>query len=215
MIAGGVVALLLVGGGIFLATRGGNPLDVIPGVGDPARPVPAFAFELGKTTIEPMTLDDRDAQSDAADQTADSVRASLDEMYVVAFLDPGTWGDTGEIEGFFTGEAADQLEGDAAALTLGIDAGDTYEYVSEPEGQLEVRVLTNENGSRIAQADVTFRAYAEHTDGTYTTVISTATYFVVKDGDDWQIQSYRVDRNEKAAEAPSPTAAASASGDAG
>ena len=56
LIAGGVVALLLVGGGIFLATRGGNPLDVIPGVGDPARPVSAFEFELGKTTIEPMTL---------------------------------------------------------------------------------------------------------------------------------------------------------------
>lgn len=214
MIAGGVVALLLVAGGYLLATRGGDVIDALP-IGQPARDVPAFAFELGKTTIEPMTLDDRDAQSDAADQTADSVTASLDEMYVIAFLDPGTWGDTGEIERFFTGEAADQLEGDAAALTLGIDAGDTYEYVSEPEGQLEVRVLTNENGSRIAQADVTFRALAEHTDGTYTTVISSATYFFVKDGDDWRIQSYRVDRNEKAAEAPSPTAAASASGDAG
>ncbi len=215
LIVGGVVALLLVGGGVYLATRGGNPLIDIPVLGAPAHEVPAFAFELGKTSIEPMTLDGRDAQSEAADQTADTVKASLDEMYVVAFLDPDTWGDTGEIEDFFTGEAADQLEGDEAAITLGIDASDTYEYVSEPEGQLEVRVLTNENGSRIAQADVTFRALAEHTDGTYTTVTSTATYFFVKDGDAWRIQSYRVDRNEKAAEAPSPTAAATGSGDAG
>ena len=143
------------------------------------------------------------------------MKSSLDEMYVVAFLDPDTWGDTGEIEDFFTGEAVDQLEGDAAALTLGIHAGDTYEYVSEPVGELEVRVLTGKDGSRIGPS----RRHVPRARGAHGRDLHHGHQHrdvLLREGRRRVAdQSYRVDRNEKAAEAPPPTAAASASGDAG
>jgi hypothetical protein len=213
LIVGGVVALVVVAAIVFLTTRGGRGgiIGALP-LGEPDRPVPEFAFEMKGVAVEP-TVDGKE-QHAAAEDAATIVREELDELYVLAFLDPESWGDTGAIEDFFTGDAADQLEGDTAALTLGVDAGDTYEYVEPTDGTLKVRVLTSANGALMAQADAKFEALAEHTDGSFTTVTSTGTFFFVKDGDDWRIQSYRVDRDEEAAEAPSPAATSTASGDA-
>ena len=214
LIVGGVVALAVVAGIVFAVTRdGGEILGVIP-IGEPARPVPEFAFEVRNVAIEPIESGKQKAQHAVAEETADAIKVQLDELYVLSFLDPESWGDTGEIEGFFTGGAVDQLEADTAALTLGVDAGDTYEYVEPTSGFLKVRVLMSSNGARMVEADTTFRALAEHDDGTFTTVVSTATFFFVKDDGDWRIQAYRVNRDEKPADAPSPTATVPASGDA-
>ena len=58
-------------------------------------------------------------------------------------------------------------------------------------------------------AQVEFAALAEHTDGTFTDIEQTASYFLALDDDDWRIISFDATRRETEGEAPaSPSAGA-------
>ena len=136
-------------------------------------------------------------------------------MLRTAYVDPGTWDDPGAVADSFTGGAADSLEADIAVMTLGEDAGDVYESVDPQKGTTRIQVLTGSRGEAIrGSADVSFQGLAEHDDGTYTTLVITGSYLLIKEDGDWRVQSYRVDRSEEAADAPAgPSASASASGE--
>jgi hypothetical protein len=52
---------------------------------------------------------------------------------------------------------------------------------------------------------VNFVAVATHADGTYSKITVKGTIFFVKDGSDWKIEGYRLNRTEKPTKAPKPS----------
>ena len=210
-IIAGVVAAVVVLVAIFLLTRGNG----IGPFGDNTPPG-KVDFKLKGSTFVPTQLQgDKKAQQDAAKVTANDVRRQLDVLFDTAYVDPGTWGDTGKIKDLFTGGAQDQLDGDVKTLTLGPNAGDTYKSVDPRTSTVKVRVLTDARGNAIrASGALTFTALATHDDGTYSTIMVTGTAIFVQDGGTWKIEAYNLTRAEKPAKAPassgstSPTAEA-------
>jgi hypothetical protein len=211
-IIAGVVAVVVVIVAIFLLTRGNG----IIGTGNEP-PVGNVNFHLkGTEFVATQPQGDIQAQKDTAKATADAVKQQLDTLFETAYVDPGSWGDTGEIGDLFTDDAKGQLKDDIATITLGDNAGDTYGSVDPGKSSAKVRTLTDKSGNALrAAADISFTGLANHKDGTYTAITVTGTFFFVKDGDTWRIEGYSVDRKEKPAKAPvpkgstSPSAAAS------
>jgi hypothetical protein len=210
-IIAGVVAGVLVLGGIFFLTRGGGDN------GSPAdEPAPGEVdFQLkGVAAIHDELHGDQAAQKATAHAVADQIRKSLDAMFQASYVAPDTWGDTGQIQDFFTGGATDQLQDDLTTLTLGENPGDTYDRVDPKKSTLTVKVLADGKGNAVrAAAAISFAGFATHDDGTYSTIAVTGTAIFVQDGGTWKIEAYRLNRSEKPAQAPgsssSPTSEAS------
>jgi hypothetical protein len=210
----GVAIAAVVGVGAYFLTGGEAP-EIIQEIVDsePDRELSDVAFDLQQVKFEATVAGaDKDAQRATAQQAGERITGSMNEMFFVAFVDPDTWGDTGEISDRFTGEAADSLEDDIETLTLGADAGDVYEFVEPGRSTLFVRVLTGPDGEALrASAKLEFMAIAEHTDGTFSRITINGTFFLVPDGNDWKVEAYRAARLEKEIEAPvSPSASVSA-----
>jgi hypothetical protein len=207
-IIAGVVIAVVVLIAIFLLTRGGG---IIGTANEP--PVGAVNFDLKGTQFVATQLSgDIQAQNDTAKATADAVKKQLDTLFETAYVDPGSWGDTGEIGDLFTDGAKGQLKDDIATITLGDNAGDTYGSVDPGKSTAKVRTLTDKSGNALrAAADISFTGLAKHKDGTYTTITVTGTFFFVKDGDTWRIEGYSLDRKEKPAKAPVPKGSSSPS----
>jgi hypothetical protein len=204
-IIGGAGVLLLLAIIAFFVTRNGGG---IPFVGDSTGPAPAFAFKMKGVSFVSIEKDaSASEQHKAAQEAADGVEDTLDHLYSSAFVNSETWGDAGAIDEYFTGGAADQIESHLDALTLGKDAGDTYTYVDPGGGTLSVKVLTNGSGDTLrAFARTTFVATATHKDGSFTKITVTGAFFLVKDGDTWKVESFDVNRAEKATKAPAASA---------
>jgi hypothetical protein len=207
IIAGVVIAVVVIVA-IFLLTRGNG----IIGTGNEP-PVGNVNFHLKGTEFVATQLSgDIQAQKDTAKATADAVKKQLDTLFETAYVDPGSWGDTGEIGDLFTDGAKGQLKDDIATITLGDNAGDTYDSVDPGKSSAKVRTLTDKSGNALrAAADISFTGLAKHKDGTYTAIAVTGTFFFVKDGDTWRIEGYSLDRKEKAAKAPVPKGSSSPS----
>ena len=208
-IIAGVVIAVVVLVAIFLLTRGGGVLSLT----NNEPPVGAVNFHLRGTEFVATQLSgDKQAQKDTAKATADAVKKQLDTLFETAYVDPSSWGDTGEIGDLFTDGAKGQLKDDIATITLGDNAGDTYESVDPGKSSAKVRTLTDKSGNALrAAADISFTGLAKHKDGTYTEITVTGTFFFVKDGDTWRIEGYSLDRKEKAAKAPVPKGSSSPS----
>jgi hypothetical protein len=206
IIAGVVVAVVALVA-IFLLTRGNH----IPFVGDNGTPPGKVDFKLKGSTFVPTQLQgDKKAQQDAAKVTANDVRKQLDVLFDTAYVDPGTWGDTGKIKDLFTAGAQDQLDSDIKILTLGPSAGDTYKAVDPQTSTVKVRVLTDAKGNAIrASGALTFTGLATHDDGTYSAITVTGTVIFVQDGGTWKIEAYNLTRSEKPAKAPAPSGSTS------
>jgi hypothetical protein len=207
IIAGVVIAVVVIVA-IFLLTRGNG----IIGTGNEP-PVGNVNFHLKGTEFVATQLSgDIQAQKDTAKATADAVKKQLDTLFETAYVDPGSWGDTGEIGDLFSDGAKGQLKDDIATITLGDNAGDTYDSVDPGKSSAKVRTLTDKSGNALrAAADISFTGLAKHKDGTYTAITVTGTFFFVKDGDTWRIEGYSLDRKEKAAKAPVPKGSSSPS----
>jgi hypothetical protein len=200
IIAGVVIAVVVIVA-IFLLTRG----DGIIGTSNEP-PVGNVNFHLKGTEFVATQLQgDVQAQKDTAKATADAVKKQLDTLFETAYVDPGSWGDPGEIGNLFTDGAKGQLKDDIATITLGDNAGDTYASVDPGKSSAKVRTLTDKSGNALrAAADISFAGLAKHKDGTYTEITVKGTFFFVKDGDTWRIEGYSLDRKEKPAKAPVP-----------
>jgi hypothetical protein len=208
IIAGSVGAVVVLGA-IFFFTRGGDsPFSESP-------PPGKVQFALKSANYIPYQLHgDQNAQKATAHEAGQEILAQLDTLFDTAYVDPDSWGDTGNIEDFFTDAAKSSLDGDVQTLTLGPSAGDTYKRVDPGRSTLKVNVLTGADGSAVrASGRLTFTGLATHDDGTYSAITVTGTAIFVKDGDTWKIEAYHLNRSEKPAQAPtasaSPTSEAS------
>jgi len=209
IIAGVVIAVVVIVA-IFLLTRGDGIIGTITG---DKPPVGKVNFHLkGTEFVATQPEGDVQAQKDTAKATADAVKTQLDTLFEKAYVDPGSWGDTGEIGDLFTDGAKGQLKDDIATITLGDNAGDTYDSVDPGKNSAKVRTLTDKDGNALrAAADISFTGLSKHKDGTYSAITVTGTFFFVKDGDTWRIEGYSLDRKEKPAKAPVPKGSSSPS----
>jgi hypothetical protein len=205
-IAGAVaVVALLVVAGVFLLGDGGS---AGPGnVGD-LGPT-GFSFELKRAKAAPISdLKPVDLQ-DAADEAAEAIKATMDHFYFEAYVNRDAWGSYEDAFALLQDPAAASAGSDTDALTLGTTAPEDYEAVEAPAGTLNVVVLTNEEDVAVtAIARVVFRMNAQLAAGGTTRITSTGAYFLRPADEGWAIFAYRVDRNEREASEPSPTAEA-------
>jgi len=207
VIAGVAVAIVAIVG-VYLLTRGGGS-DLPAG----QEPLPGQVnFKMKDVTFVPSQLQgDQNAQKETAHAVANEVRLQLDALFQASYVDTDTWGDTGQIQDFFTGGATDAIEGDTATLTIGENPGDTYERVKPGKSTLVVHVLTDNKGNATrASATIDFVGLATLKDGSQATITVTGSAVFVKDGDTWKIEAYHLNRSGKpATSTASPTSEAS------
>jgi hypothetical protein len=211
LVVGGIVGVVVIGALVYLLSGGESPVD-IPIIGNDDPETPMLVFET--KTVPAATSDT--AQSKLQDTVApvgEAVDATMTTLFQGAFVDPEVW-DGGDYEDLFA-ETMDEalLAGaleDVDTLTLGADAGDTYDFVTPEKSKLTVKVVTDPKDQPVqAIALVTFTALAELDDDTYTEITLTGTYFL-RDQDGWRIFAYDATKDEEAAKAPkSPTPSSS------
>lgn len=212
VVAGVIVAVIVVGLGAYLLTRDGGGIidDIIPGGPE----TPTLAFDKVKIVAVPTTgtkATDIDVAGDG-----EAVQALVTDFYQQAWIDPDVW-EGGDYAGVFdevmTGDAIEAAQTELEALTLGPDAGATYALIAPTRSTITIEALTDaKDHAAQMMAQVVFTASAEHTDGTYTDIEQTATYFIANVDGDWRIISFDAKRAEEAGEAPaSDTPSAEAS----
>ena len=143
---------------------------------------------------------------DTVREAGTGVKATMDELYLRAFVDTDSWGDYASAYELFDGPAADQAEEDAEILTLGADASEVFEALSPATSTLSVAILTDpKDAPSTAIAEVQFLADAEMKDGTSMRISSTGSFFLRQVDGAWRIFAYRVDRGDEGAAATSPS----------
>jgi hypothetical protein len=208
----GIGILVVLGVALFLLLGGeDSPLGNIPIFSDDP-PVPTFEFTHVTSGYEATVAGaNKDAQNKTSDEVATQVADPVTKLFQAGYVDPSSWGDAGAIEDLFTDEAQKQIEANIGVLTLGADAGATYTSVQPSTSNLRVVTLTDGKGDALrALAEPEFTAIATHTDGTYSKITVTGTLFFVHDGNDWKIEAFSLNRDEKPVEAP-PSASPSTS----
>jgi hypothetical protein len=195
-----VVALAVVAGLLLL----GGDDGVIPGFGGDGPD--GYRFELRRVSASTFGDSRREKVQAVAEDAAGNVKETLDQLYLVAFVDPDSWGDYDEAFALFDAPAAASAEQDVDVLTLGSDASEEYDRLRPATGTVAIVVLTDARDRPVsAIATVDFRADAELKDGTSTSVRSEGSYFLHPGGDGWRIYAYRITRDEAAPAGTSPT----------
>jgi hypothetical protein len=208
----GIGILVVLGVALFLLLGGkDSPLDAINPFHSEA-PVPTFEFtHVTSGYTATVAGANKDAQNKTSDEVATQVAEPVTSLFQAGYVDPSSWGDAGAIEDLFTDDAQKQIEANIGVLTLGADAGATYASVQPSTSNLRVVTLTDGKGDALrALAEPEFTAIATHKDGTYSKITVTGTLFFVHDGNDWKIEAFSLNRDEKPVEAP-PSASPSTS----
>ena len=194
-----MVAVLVIGG--FLLFGGKTPLTD----NGPSGPG-AFSFHLGNVQAAPITDTPPPELKDTAREAGTGIKETMDELYFRAFVDTDSWGDYGAAFDLFDGAAKTRAEADIDVLTLGSTAKDDVEALKTPSGSLTISVLTDKKDAPFtAVAEVQFLADAEQKDHTTIQISSIGSFFLRQVDGAWRIYAYRVDRDDQAAEAPSPS----------
>jgi len=202
---------------VLLLTGNGDKLPgIIPGGGGD-EPVPQWdGFKLAKVQVVGTAEEaDNNALRPSAETTATDVAPLLDQFFTDAFLDPNNWKD-GNYEdalAVFSDAAlpSAQVAG-LETLTLGENAGDTYESVQPDKGSIRYDVLFDREGNPFnVAAHVKFYATAQLKDSTYVAIVSHGVLFLQDTGDGWHITAYDMKRNDHATEAPTATGTSGAS----
>jgi hypothetical protein len=212
-----VAAAILV---LILTGKGGTLIDTITPGGD--EPVPAFDFKPFKPAhvrvVSTTEGADEQALRSAATTAATAAVPVLDNLFTEAFLDPNNWKDGSYDEAFvdFTDDAAAQATGAGLeTVTLGADAGATYQTVSPSKGSIRFDVLFDRDGNAFSvAAHVKFYALGERKDGTYTAIVSHGVVFL-RDTGGWSVIGYDLKRNDHETEPPTPSPSAGASASTG
>jgi hypothetical protein len=204
------IALILVGVVMLLTLRGG----AVPILGGQDETTPPFDFTVRGAKAVATSPDADDAALDAsAQQVADDVTPTIDDLYTFAFLDPSNWHDGEYDEAFeaFADGAQQTAQSNAAVLTLGADAGDLYKSVQPRKSTVSYQVLFDKDGNpNTVVATVVFRALGERKDGTWTAILSEGTLFL-RDVDGWKVTAFDVTRGDAETEPPSPSPSTSPS----
>jgi hypothetical protein len=197
-----LVVVVVAGGAVFFVlNRGGNGSPKVNS-SNLASPIPL------PSDVTPVKFHMRSSKSvtvathkpDAANvkDAVDDIRATLGNMYTIAFIDPQTWqsGNYDNVFGFFEqGRISDAARRDENILTLGTKAGDTYKEVKARYGSLVVEMLTDRGGQPYtAAATADFTANATMKDGSPATIKSHATYIMQRGEGGWIIVAYKANR---------------------
>ena len=212
VLVGIIAAVVLIGGLILLLGGGGNGSPIQALVGDTTAPPATFAFKNVSSGYEATVAQvNKKKQEKAGKSITPAVQAVVTDLLQKGYVDPATWGDADAIKDSFAGSAVDQVEPNIDTLTLGTNAGDTYESLNPTSSRLKVVALTDGNAAATrAMADFDFTGKATLSDGTYAKVTVTGTLFLVPDGDTWKIESFHM-RREIQPKAPKASASASTS----
>jgi hypothetical protein len=211
LIVGVVAAVAVLGLLWFLFGRGENsPID-IGGIFSSTPPPPEFKFDNVSSKPEATAAHlDKKKLAHAAKTTEPAIQHVLTQVLQAGYVDPDTWGDASAIDDFFTEDAAKQIDPNIDTLTLGKNAGDTFESVSLAPSRLKVTSLIDSNYNAIrAAGELTFKARATKTDGSTTKITLTGTFFLVPDGGDWKIEAFDLDREDQPRKVHTPSASAS------
>jgi hypothetical protein len=207
------VVLVAIGVAILLALRGGGG----PIIGGGDEPAPPFDFIVKPATAIPTAPDaDETALSASADEVAQEITPTIDDMYTKAFLDPSNWrhDDYEEVFATFAPHAAATAEQSVETLTLGATAGDVFATVDPGKSKLSYEVLFDPDGApETAVVSVIFRATAERKAGTYLAIVSEGEFFLrqIEGQESWMITAFDVTRDDHETHPPSPSASTSAS----
>jgi hypothetical protein len=165
-----------------------------------------FIFQLGKVQATPITRTPPSELHDVAQEAGAGVKETMDELYFLAFVDQGSWGDYGAAYELFDGRAAARAGSDEEVLTLGATANDDFASLEHTSGTLTISVLTDAKDAPVsAVANVQFLADAERKDGTSTQIVSVGSYFLRQVDGAWRIFAYQVDREDVEGVTPSPS----------
>ena len=148
----------------------------------------------------------------AAKHAAPTIQHVTTQFLQAGYVDPDGWGDAGSINDFFTDDAKQQVDANIDTLTLGKNASDTVDtFTPSKKGNvIKVTSLIDGNLNVIrANAEFTFKGTTANTDGTTSKVTVTGTLFLVPDGNDWKIEAFHINREEKPHKASSASASAS------
>jgi hypothetical protein len=185
-----LVAVLVLGalgaGAWFLFLREGAPISL---AGEPE--VPEFSFQLIRVKGDSPAgnIDGDDLQAEA-----ESVRETMDALFVAGYVDPDKWeeGTFPEALDQFAKAARRKAEKDLDQFTLGADA----EYLSSVrpvKGRLEVKFLADGEQSTIgAVAQAVFAANGTAKSGGTVAIQHDGTYYLSPDDEGWRIIGYDV-----------------------
>lgn len=189
--------LIVAGAAAFFALRGGRADSIFGGRNET---IPKLELTTAKAVAVPTTATPSKKLKAPASAVAKDVTDAMDALYTAAFLDPGNWRDGSyeDVWAMFEEGARAAAEKEVQVLTLGAEAGDTYESVGEPMGKVEVKVLMSKNDRpATAVATVVFTATAAGEDGTQTQIVSKGQYFLERVSGAWTIYSYSVRRQDQ------------------
>jgi len=208
------LVLVAIGVAIMLALRGG----AVPILGGGDEPAPPFDFIVKPATAIGTSPDaDEVGLSASADEVAQEITPTIDDLYTNAYLDPSNWrhDDYEEVFASFSPDAVATAEQSVETLTLGATAGDVFRSVDPGKSTLTYQVLFDPDGEpETAVVTVIFRATAERKDGTYLAVVSEGEFFLRRiDGQEegWTITAFDVTRDDHETQPPSPSASTSPS----
>jgi len=206
-----LVPIALIGIGVVLVlTLRGGAVPILGGGQDET--TPPFDFTIkGAHGVATSTGSDDAALDASAQQVAQDVTPTIDDLYTFAFLDPSNWHDGEYDEAFdaFADGAQQTARSNADVLTLGANAGDMFTSVEPRKSTLAYQVLFDKHGNpHTVVATVVFRALGQQKDGTYLAILSQGTLFL-RDVDGWKITAFDVTRGDTETEPPSPSPSAS------
>ena len=210
LVVGIIAALVVIAGLWFLFGRGkDSPLQSII---NPPPPVPTFQFKTVVPKYEALQAQIPKAKLEkVAKQTAPTIEKATTEYLQSGYVNPDGWGDSGSIDGYFTDDAKAQVDANVDTLTLGKSASDQFDtFTPNKDNTIKVTALVDGNLNVVnAAAEFTFKGTAANNDGTKSAVTVTGTMFFVPDGNDWKIESFHINREEKPHNASSASASAS------
>lgn len=198
IIVGVIAAVAVLGLVWFLFGRGEDSVISLPFTSPPP---PVAQLEFKKVSSKPEATEphlNKAKLEKAAKHTAPAVKDTLTQLLQAGYVDPASWGDAGDLDDFFTEDAADHVEPSIDTLSLGKGATDTVESVKPLPSRLKVTSLIDGDLNAIrALGEVTFKAKATNTDGTTTKITLTGTFFLVPDGGTWKVEAFDLDREMK------------------
>jgi len=205
------IVLVAVGVVILLMLSGGD----VPIIGGDDEAAPPFDFIVEPATGVGTVIDaDEAALSASADEVAQEITPTIDDLFTDAYLDPSNWrhDDYEEVFETFAPDAVATAEQSMETLTLGATAGDVFDTVDPGKSKLSYEVLFDPEGApETAVVTVIFRATAERKDGTYLAIVSEGEFFL-RQLDGWKITAFDVTRADHETQPPSPSASTSPSG---
>lgn len=212
VVVGIIVALVVIAGLWFLFGRGKD--SPIPFIGSSAPEVPTFHFSKAQPKYEALQAHlAKEKLEKAAKSAMPTIEKSTAQLLQAGYVNPDGWGDAGSVDDFFTEDAKQQVEPNVDTLTLGKSASDQFETFTPAKKGNTIKVTAlidgNLNVTRAA-AEFTFKGSAANGDSTTKSKVTvTGTLFFVPDGDNWKIESFHINREEKPQKAKSASASAS------